>query len=399
MNPNPFISADQEPAPTQLDYPADNGASADMPEAQSQPATEPAAQSQPATTLAAQSQSAAQPTTQFQPASAPISDDELAAANQNIQTVFDAFSSRVVGQENLRTALMVSLMTGGHILLESVPGLAKTTAVQTLAASVQGSFKRIQCTPDLLPSDIIGTQIYDYNKGEFRTELGPVHANFVLLDEINRSSAKTQSAMLEAMQEKQTSIGGQRYDLPKPFIVLATQNPIEQEGTYELPEAQLDRFLLKEVLSYPAPDEELEILKRIESGKLSEAPNNSNTPNIELATVETLQNLAQKVYIDDAIKNYIVKIVSATRNPASIIPSETARCVQYGASPRASIAFQQVAKALALINGRNYVIPEDVKQLRHSVLRHRIILNFEAIADQVHPEVIIDSIFNAVPVP
>ena len=399
MNPNPFISADQEPAPTQLDSPADNGASAAMPEAQSQPATEPAAQPQPATTLAAQSQSAAQPTTQFQPASAPISDDELAAANQNIQTVFDAFSSRVVGQENLRTALMVSLMTGGHILLESVPGLAKTTAVQTLAASVHGSFKRIQCTPDLLPSDIIGTQIYDYNKGEFRTELGPVHANFVLLDEINRSSAKTQSAMLEAMQEKQTSIGGQRYDLPKPFIVLATQNPIEQEGTYELPEAQLDRFLLKEVLSYPAPDEELEILKRIESGKLSEAPNNSNMPNIELAAVETLQNLAQKVYIDDAIKNYIVKIVSATRNPASIIPSETARYVQYGASPRASIAFQQVAKALALINGRNYVIPEDVKQLRHSVLRHRIILNFEAIADQVHPEVIIDSIFNAVPVP
>ena len=399
MNPNPFISSDQEPAPAQSDSPADNSASAATPEAQSQLATEPAAQSQPATTLAAQSQTAAQPATQFQPASAPISDDELAAADQNIQTVFDAFSSRVVGQENLRTALMVSLMTGGHILLESVPGLAKTTAVQTLAASVQGSFKRIQCTPDLLPSDIIGTQIYDYNKGEFRTELGPVHANFVLLDEINRSSAKTQSAMLEAMQEKQTSIGGQRYDLPKPFIVLATQNPIEQEGTYELPEAQLDRFLLKEVLSYPAPDEELEILKRIESGKLSEAPNNSNTPNIELAAVETLQNLAQKVYIDDAIKNYIVKIVSATRNPASIIPSETARYVQYGASPRASIAFQQVAKALALINGRNYVIPEDVKQLRHSVLRHRIILNFEAIADQVHPEVIIDSIFNAVPVP
>ena len=404
MNPNPFISADQEPAPAQSDSLASNNTSAVVPEVQSQPAnqpqlsTEPAVQPQPAATPT-QFQPAAQPAAQFQPASAPISDDELSAANQNIQTVFDAFSSRVVGQENLRTALMVSLMTGGHILLESVPGLAKTTAVQTLAASVHGSFKRIQCTPDLLPSDIIGTQIYDYNKGEFRTELGPVHANFVLLDEINRSSAKTQSAMLEAMQEKQTSIGGQRYDLPKPFIVLATQNPIEQEGTYELPEAQLDRFLLKEVLSYPAPDEELEILKRIESGKLSEAPNNSNTPNIELAAVETLQNLAQKVYIDDAIKNYIVKIVSATRNPASIIPSETARYVQYGASPRASIAFQQVAKALALINGRNYVIPEDIKQLHHSVLRHRIILNFEAIADQVHPEVIIDSIFNAVPVP
>lgn len=337
--------------------------------------------------------------TDFRPSSSVLSSDELSSAQAIIKTISKAFSSRVVGQENLRTALIVSVITGGHILLESVPGLAKTTAVQTLAASVHGSFKRIQCTPDLLPSDIIGTQIYDYNKGQFRTELGPVHANFVLLDEINRSSAKTQSAMLEAMQEKQTSIGGERYDLPRPFMVLATQNPIEQEGTYELPEAQLDRFLLKEILWYPDSGEELEILKRIESGKLGADLDASDLPQVELSAIETLQKLVKKVYIDDSVKSYIVQIVSATRNPGSVISPDMARYVQYGGSPRASIAFLQVAKALALMSGRDYVIPEDVKQLRYSVLRHRIILNFEAVADQIHAEAIIDAIFNAVTAP
>lgn len=337
--------------------------------------------------------------TDFRPSSSVLSSDELSSAQAIIKTISEAFSSRVVGQENLRTALIVSVITGGHILLESVPGLAKTTAVQMLAASVHGSFKRIQCTPDLLPSDIIGTQIYDYNKGQFRTELGPVHANFVLLDEINRSSAKTQSAMLEAMQEKQTSIGGERYDLPRPFMVLATQNPIEQEGTYELPEAQLDRFLLKEILWYPDSGEELEILKRIESGKLGADLDASDLPQVELSAIETLQKLVKKVYIDDSVKSYIVQIVSATRNPRSVISPDMARYVQYGGSPRASIAFLQVAKALALMSGRDYVIPEDVKQLRYSVLRHRIILNFEAVADQIHAEAIIDAIFNAVTAP
>ena len=334
------------------------------------------------------------------PGGAMLDGAQLQQASGTIKAISEAFSSRVVGQDNLRIALLVSMITGGHVLLESVPGLAKTTAVQTLADSVSGTFKRIQCTPDLLPSDIIGTQVYDYNKGTFRTELGPVHANFVLLDEINRSSAKTQSAMLEAMQEKQTSIGGQRYDLPKPFVVLATQNPIEQEGTYELPEAQLDRFLLKEVLTYPTPAEELEVLKRIESGVLgTSAKDDPNLPRVPLENIIALQRDVQHIYINDAIKNYIVQIVAATRNPAALIAAETARYVQYGASPRASITFQQVAKALALINGRDYVIPEDIKQLRYSVLRHRIILNFEAIADQVHPEVIIDAIFNAVTAP
>lgn len=323
---------------------------------------------------------------------------ELDAVKHTVDTITKAYSLRVAGQDNLRTALLVGLMTGGHVLLESVPGLAKTTAAEATAHAIEGSFKRIQCTPDLLPSDIIGTQIYDYSKGEFRTELGPVHANVVLLDEINRSSAKTQSAMLQAMQEKQTSIGGVDYDLPKPFIVLATQNPIEQEGTYELPEAQLDRFLLKEILDYPTPDQELEVLRRIESGVLTgDVPHDA--PHVGLGDIERMQQLLHKVYIDDSIKKYIVNVVAATRQPGKYIAADTARYIQYGASPRASIAFQQVAKAVALLNGRDYVIPEDVKQLRYGVLRHRIILNFEALADQIHPEAIIDALFNAVIAP
>lgn len=328
-----------------------------------------------------------------------ISEDELREVKNTLETIGEAFGTRVVGQDGLRTALLVSMVTGGHVLLESVPGLAKTTAAQTLAQAIEGSFKRIQCTPDLLPSDIIGTQIYDYAKGEFRTQLGPVHANFVLLDEINRSSAKTQSAMLEAMQEKQTSIGGKLFELPKPFVVLATQNPIEQEGTYELPEAQLDRFLLKEVLVYPTAPEELEILKRIESGVLNPHVEGSDLPHVEISKILRMQELVNSVYIDDSVKQYIVQIVAATRNPGAVISPDLAKYIQYGGSPRASIAFQQVAKAVALLAGRDYVIPEDVKQMRYSVLRHRIILNFEAVADQIHPESIIDAIFNAVPTP
>lgn len=405
QQPNPFFNQPSTPQPIDpvMAQPQPTIQPVIQPAASQTPATTPLQPTmQPATTPVQPPapQQPAQPTsTDFRGPSGVINADELQHVTDTVATITKAFASRVVGQDNLRTALLVSMITGGHVLLESVPGLAKTTAVQTLAASVQGSFKRIQCTPDLLPSDIIGTQIYDYAKGEFRTELGPVHANFVLLDEINRSSAKTQSAMLEAMQEKQTSIGGQRYDLPKPFIVLATQNPVEQEGTYELPEAQLDRFLLKEILQYPTPEEELEILKRIESGILGATPKADDLPHVELEAIARMQTLVDKVYIDDAVKRYIVQIIAATRAPQQYIPAETARYVQYGASPRASITFQQVAKALALINGRDYVIPEDVKQLRHSILRHRLILNFEAIADQVHPEMIIDAIFNAVTAP
>lgn len=333
----------------------------------------------------------------FKPANAVISADELARAHAVVDAIAILFRSKVVGQDGLFLSLLVALLANGHVLLESVPGLAKTTAAQTLADAIKASFHRIQCTPDVLPSDIIGTQIYNYSKGTFETQLGPVHANFVLLDEINRSSAKTQSAMLEAMQERQTSIGGQIYKLPHPFVVLATQNPIEQEGTYELPEAQMDRFLLKEIINYPNGQEEVEMLNRIESGVLDQHIEPAKA--ISLEEVVYTQTLVKKVYVDPAVKQYIVNLVAATRNPGSVIPAELARYVQYGASPRGSITFLQVARVLALLSGRDYVTPDDVKQLRYSVLRHRIILNFEAIADNVHQEAIIDAIFAAVSTP
>jgi MoxR-like ATPase len=327
-----------------------------------------------------------------------LSEAELAKTKQILDTISSSYGRQIVGQQNLRNSLLVALLTSGHILLESVPGLAKTTAAATLATVVQGSFHRIQCTPDLLPSDIIGTQIYDYSKGTFKTQLGPVHANFVLLDEINRSSAKTQSAMLEAMQERQTTIGGTLHPLPHPFLVLATQNPIEEEGTYVLPEAQMDRFLLKEIIDYPTPEEELEILHRYESGVFTKE-SISTLEHVTLEDIGYLQDNVKKIYLDDSIKKYIVSVVSASRQPGKFIPPEKAKYVQFGASPRASLAFMQVSRALALLNGRGYVIPEDVKALRYSVLRHRIILNFEAVADQVHQETIIDALFSVIQTP
>ncbi|WP_258184346.1 AAA family ATPase [Microbacterium foliorum] len=322
---------------------------------------------------------------------------ELQRATAVLKTVSDAYSAKMVGQERLRMSLLISLIAGGHILLESVPGLAKTTAASTLADTVRAQFKRIQCTPDLLPSDITGNQIYDAATGSFRTVLGPVHANFVLLDEINRSSAKTQSAMLEAMQEHQTTIGGEVHHLPKPFLVIATQNPIEQEGTYELPEAQMDRFLLKEIVEYPSPAEEFEILGRIDSGVLD--PDRHVSSAISLDDVHMLQDVASRIYVDPAIRNYIVSIAYVTRNPAPYIGEERARFIKYGASPRASIAFLQASRALALLNGRGHVIPEDIRSLRHLVLRHRVLLTFEADADGIRSEEIIDQIFAAVPTP
>lgn len=333
----------------------------------------------------------------FKPATSSITPEELARARSTVNIISVLFKTKVVGQENLFLALLVSLLANGHVLLESVPGLAKTTAAQTLADAIKASFHRIQCTPDVLPSDIIGTQIYNYSKGTFETQLGPVHANFVLLDEINRSSAKTQSAMLEAMQERQTTIAGVQHKLPHPFVVLATQNPIEQEGTYELPEAQLDRFMLKEIVGYPTPPEEVEMLHRIESGILEAQVDAAKTINLE--EVLFAQSLVKKVYVDPAIKQYIVSLVSATRNPANVISPDLAKYVEYGASPRGSITLMQVGRVLALLDGRDYVTPDDVKRLRYSVLRHRIILNFEAIADNVHQEAIIDAIFAAVATP
>ncbi len=333
----------------------------------------------------------------FRPPNAAISATELERARSLIQIMASLFHSKVAGQETLFLSMLVALLANGHVLLESVPGLAKTTAARTMADSIKASFHRIQCTPDVLPSDILGTQIYDYTKAKFQTQLGPVHSNFVLLDEINRSSAKTQSAMLEAMQERQTTIGGTVYKLPHPFIVMATQNPIEQEGTYELPEAQLDRFLLKEVVGYPQADDEIEMLNRIESGVLDAPVDPAQAINLE--DLLSLQNLVKKVYVDPAVKQYIVTVIAATRNAGNFIPAELARYVEYGASPRGSITLMQVAQALALISGRDYVTPDDVKQLRYSVLRHRIILNFEAVADNVHQEAIIDAVFAAIQTP
>ena len=323
-----------------------------------------------------------------------ISMEEIQKSNAIIKAISNYYTSRIVGQRNLQLSLLISLIANGHILVESVPGLAKTTAAKVLTESCGGKFSRIQCTPDLLPSDIIGTQTYNAKTTEFETKIGPVYANFVLLYEINRSSSKTQSAMLEAMQERQVSIGGENYKLPDIFIVIATQNPIEQEGTYLLSEAQQDRFIIKETLNYPTASEELEILNRIENNVFE---NKEKVVNLE--HIKFLQELSKKVYIDEAVKKYLINIVYATRNVSKVIEPELAKYVTNGASTRASIAFMEASKALALINGRTYVTPDDIKALSYSILRHRITLNFEAIADEVQVETIIDAIIASIKAP
>ncbi|GAA1895811.1 AAA family ATPase [Lapillicoccus jejuensis] len=329
------------------------------------------------------------------PASGPLRPDEVAWAQTTLRSVSAAFGGRVVGQARLQETLLIGLLTGGHVLLESVPGLAKTTAASTLAHAVSGSFRRIQCTPDLLPSDIVGTQVYDAGKAVFETHLGPVHANFVLLDEINRSSAKTQSAMLEAMQERQTSIGGRGYPLPEPFLVLATQNPIEQEGTYPLPEAQLDRFMLKDVLDYPTLEEEAEVLHRIDQGVFT----GEQRAVVALDDVRRLQALTRRVYVDPAIVRYAVGVVYVTRHADRYIDPAQARYIDIGASPRASIAFVQAARARAVLAGRDHVVPDDVKALAHRVLRHRVVLGFEAVAEDVRVESLVDALVATVRTP
>ena len=323
-----------------------------------------------------------------------ISNEEIQKAVGIINRLFSYYNSKVVGQPGLGYSLLVAMMTNGHVLLESVPGLAKTTAARVMTEAVNGSFSRIQCTPDLIPSDIIGTQMYNMATNTFEDKIGPVYSNFVLLDEINRSSAKTQSAMLEAMQEREVSIGGKTYKLPEVFVVIATQNPIESEGTYVLSEAQLDRFLLKETLTYPNPADEIEILNRVESDVFT---NISAVASME--DVLYLQKLCRRVYIDPAIKKYIVDIVQASRNTDKFMDPKLAQYVAMGASTRAAIAFMETAKAVALINGRRYCVPDDVKELRYSVLRHRIMLTFAAVADDIKVEQIIDAIVGAVKTP
>ena len=323
-----------------------------------------------------------------------ITNEELTKAKDIISKIFAYYKERIVGQTNLQNSLLISLMANGHILLESVPGLAKTTAAKVITEAVNGKFSRIQCTPDLLPSDIIGTQIFNYADNSFETKIGPIFANFVLLDEINRSSAKTQSATLEAMQERQITIDNKRYKLPNIFIVIATQNPIEQEGTYTLAEAQLDRFLIKEKIDYPSLEEEIEVLNRIENNTFQESQ-----AILTLDDLSYLQDITQKVYIDDSIKKYIAQIIEVTRHPSKYINPKMAEYINLGSSPRGTIAFMECSKALALINGRTYVTPDDVKALRYSILRHRISLNFSAIADNISVEQIIDTIIGAIATP
>ena len=325
-----------------------------------------------------------------------ISQEEFTFAQGVIGKLGDYFAGRVVGQEELKKSLITAIVADGHILIESVPGLAKTTAAKAISDAVGGKFSRIQCTPDLLPSDIIGTQIYHQETGKFETIFGPVFANFVLLDEVNRSSAKTQSAMLEAMQERQVTIGGITYHMPQDiFIVIATQNPIEQEGTYPLSEAQTDRFMIKETITYPSAQEEIIIMNKIEDGSIAK----KEPPVLTLEDVDKVQNIADKVYVDDAVKKYIADIVTATRQPGKHIDKKFASYIRIGASPRATINFLKIAKASALMNGRTYAVPEDVKNMRHQVLRHRIGLNYAAVADNVSVETLINMLVNSVPTP
>ena len=301
---------------------------------------------------------------------------------------------RVVGQEAMIERLLVGLLCGGHILLEGVPGLAKTLAVRSLADAIRTSFSRIQFTPDLLPADIIGTLVFDQRTGEFHPKRGPLFANIVLADEVNRAPAKVQAALLEAMQEKQVTIGGETHMLEEPFLVLATQNPIEHEGTYPLPEAQLDRFMLKVRVDYPSRDQEKEILWRMASGRLP-AMEAVADPEEILALRAGIADL----YMDQKIVDYVVDVVRATREPHTIGLGELKPLIAFGASPRASIYLAQASRAHAFMRGRAYVVPEDVKAMAPDVLRHRVLLTFEAEAEDVTPDGIIQRVLGAVDVP
>ncbi|MBN2612259.1 MAG: AAA family ATPase [Bacteroidales bacterium] len=300
----------------------------------------------------------------------------------------------IIGQKHLVDSLLIGLLSDGHILLEGVPGLAKTLAIKTLAQTIDAKFSRIQFTPDLLPADLIGTMIYSQKNEEFQVKKGPIFANFVLADEVNRSPAKVQSALLEAMQEKQVTIGAETFELPKPFLVLATQNPIEQEGTYPLPEAQVDRFMLKVVINYPTKDEERLIIRE-NLGKQFPAA----TTILKSEDIINARNVVKEVYMDEKIEQYILDIVFATRYPAEYKLGQYSNMIRYGGSPRASIYLAAAAKAYAFIKRRGYVIPEDVRAVCHDVLRHRIGLTYEAEAENITSEDIITDILNNVEVP
>ena len=325
--------------------------------------------------------------------------NDIQRAGQLVRALRSRFARNVIGQERLRESLIATMIAGGHILIESVPGLAKTTAAQTLANSVSGTFRRIQCTPDLMPSDLVGTQVFDFSTQRFSTQIGPIHANFVLLDEINRSSAKTQSAMLEAMAEGATTIGGQRIALPRPFMVIATQNPIEEEGTYNLPEAQMDRFTMKTLMTYPSADEEVGMLELL-TKRGSDTPSGDDTVDqLAVTDVDFLRATARRVHVSAPIMRYAVSLAETSRGSGPRPIQGLSRLVRLGASPRASIALVRIGQAQALMNGRDFVIPEDLRAFAHEVFRHRVLLTFEAMADGVTSDQVVDKMIEAVPVP
>ena len=311
-----------------------------------------------------------------------------------IQQIVTETNRVIVGQERLISRLLIALLSNGHILIEGVPGLAKTLAVRTLAATVDARFQRIQFTPDLLPADLIGTQIYNPRTGEFTPRQGPIFNNIILADEINRAPAKVQSALLEAMEERQVTLGDQTYRLEDPFMVLATQNPIEQEGTYPLPEAQLDRFMLKVVVGYPTRQEERVILERM-SGERPESPRAV----ISTEAVREARSVVNTIYVDEKIKDYVLNIIFATREPAASGMNDLKPLIEYGASPRATIFLIKAAKANAFLRGRGYVTPDDVKQIAPDVLRHRIVVTFEAQAEDITSAQVIQHILNRIEVP
>lgn len=323
-----------------------------------------------------------------------LSNDIRKEHQDKINRVASEVSKIVVGQEYMVNRLMVGLFTNGHILLEGVPGIAKTLTVNTLANVLHLDFQRIQFTPDLLPADLIGTMIYNQKKAEFEVKKGPIFANVVLADEVNRAPAKVQSALLEAMQEKTVTIGEHSYKLDRPFLVLATQNPVDQEGTYSLPEAQIDRFMLKVKVNYPTKEEELEVMRRMSNMKFK--------PELEtLLTKEdifAIRDEVNQVTMSDSLERYIIEIVFATRNPKEYGLDEEAYYMQFGASPRASINLNLAAKAIAFFNQRDYVLPEDIKEIATDVLNHRIILNYEAEADGISTEHIIEKLLKKIPI-
>ncbi len=325
----------------------------------------------------------------------------ISAINEAVQEagaftrpLFSELGKVIIGQTYLVERLVIGLLANGHVLLEGVPGLAKTLSVKSLASCLDVKFSRLQFTPDMLPADVVGTQIYNPQSGNFTTRQGPIFANLVLADEINRAPAKVQSALLEAMQEKQVTIGEKTFRLEEPFLVLATQNPIEQEGTYPLPEAQVDRFMMKVIVPYPTEEEEKVILERMASTR----PNLALQPRVTPEEILAMQEMINGIYVDEQVKNYVIKLVFATRRPESVDP-ELKQLIRIGGSPRATINLTLAARAVALLQGRAYVTPDDVKLIVLDVMRHRILLTYEAEAEEVTTDQIIERILGKVPVP